>query len=163
MEVRMAGMKIFISYSHEDDRWRKLLSEQLKILERECLVQLWDDQKLQAGEHWREHLYQELLDAQIAILMISPSFLTSDFIRDVEVATLFEKCEKEGDTVLYPLLIRPCPYEEVGWLAKRQMRPKGPRPRALSTLTGPKRDEVCVAVAREIASIARAATARVQR
>jgi hypothetical protein len=157
MEVHMAGMKIFISYSHKDDRWRRLLSEQLQVLEREGLVQLWDDQKLHAGENWRESLYQQLLEAQIAILMISPSFLTSDFIRDVEVATLFERCEKEGGTILYPLLIRPCPYEVVGWLRKKQMRPRGPQLRALSTFRGSRLEEICAEVASEIATIAQAA------
>jgi hypothetical protein len=157
MEVHMAGTKIFISYSHKDDRWRKLLSEQLQVLEREGLVQLWDDQKLHAGENWRERLYQQLLEAQIAILMISPSFLTSDFIRDVEVATLFEQCEKEGGTILYPLLVRPCPYEVVGWLRKKQMRPRGPKLRPLSTFRGSRLEEICAEVASEIAAIAQAA------
>jgi len=156
----MAGMKIFISYSHKDDKWRKLLSEQLQILELEGLVQLWDDQKLHAGEHWRERLYQQLLEAQIAILMISPSFLTSDFIRNVEVATLFEQCEKEGGTILYPLLIRPCPYEVVGWLRKKQMRPSGPKLKALSTFRGARQQEITSEVASEIAAIAQAAAAR---
>jgi hypothetical protein len=88
--------------------------------------------------------------------MISNSFLTSDFIRNVEVRTVFERCEKEGGTVVYPLLTRPCPYQEVAWLAKKQLRPAGPRLRALSSFRGAQLEEVTAAVAREIAAIARA-------
>lgn len=153
----MAGTKVFISYSHDDERWRSLVCKQLAVLEREGLIQLWDDQKLHAGENWLQRLYQELLEARIAVLMISNSFLTSDFIRNVEVGTLFERCEKEGGTVIYPLLTRPCPYQEVGWLAKKQLRPVGPRLRALSTFRGSKLEEVTAAIASEIVAIARAA------
>jgi TIR domain-containing protein len=126
------------------------------ILELEGLVELWDDQKLRAGEDFLSRLYQELRQTNIAVLLVSNSFLTSDFIRDVEVRTVFEQCEKEGGTVIYPLLTRPCPYQEVAWLAKMQMRPAGPRLRALSTFRGAKLEEVTTAVAREIAAIARA-------
>ena len=96
----MATTKIFISYSGDDEKWRKLVCKQLEVLEREGLAELWDDQKLHAGEAWLSHLYQELREANIAVLMVSNSFLTSDCIRNVEVRTLFERCEKEGGTVV---------------------------------------------------------------
>jgi hypothetical protein len=89
-----------------------MVCKHLSVLEREGLIQIWNDQKLQAGEDWESRLYQELLDARIAVLMISSSFLTSDFILNVEVRKLFEQCEREG-TIIYPILIRPCAWEEV--------------------------------------------------
>jgi hypothetical protein len=152
----MAGTNIFISYSHDDEKWRKLVCKQLKVLEREGLIKLWDDQKLRAGEDWKSRIKEELLEARIAVLMISASFLTSDFILDNEVQTLFKRCEEAG-TVIYPLLVRPCAWEEVGWLAKKQLRPEGPRVKALASFRGAQREEVIASVAREIANIVRAA------
>lgn len=151
----MAATKIFISYSRDDAKWRQLICKQLQILEREGLIELWDDQRLRAGDDWRSLLYEAVRSAHVAVLMISPSFLTSDFILEEEVHAIMKRCEREGGTVIYPLLIRPCPYEEVDWLAKKQLRPAVPRVKALSTFRGSRREEITADIAREIAAIAR--------
>jgi hypothetical protein len=152
MKPRMARTKVFISYAREDDRWRKQLVSHLGVLAREGLIDVWDDRKIEAGANWFDRLHQEMLHARVAVLLISASFLTSDFIRDQEVPKLFDAHEANGMRI-YPLLIRSCPWQEVPWLARMQLRPPDEKP--VSRRRGDQRDEVFAEIAREIAGIAR--------
>ena len=95
-----------------------------------------------------------MLSAKIALLLISAPFLTSIFIRNEEVPLLFDKHAADG-MLIYPLLVRPRPWEHVQWLAKLQLRPLDSkrRPKAVSTFTGAAREQVLVDVTKEIARI----------
>src|SRR5207302_6994946 len=39
--------RVFISYSHEDERWRKRLATHLAFLERQGLTNCWDDTEIE--------------------------------------------------------------------------------------------------------------------
>src|SRR5262249_28997946 len=105
---------------------------------------------IDAGADWYKALDHEMLEAKIALLLISPTFLTSSFIRNDEVPRLIERHELDG-MQLYPLLVRDCPWQNVRWLSPLQMRPPGPR--ALAAMKGGGLDKCLPDVAREIASI----------
>jgi hypothetical protein len=77
--------KIFISYSHKDEKWKDKLVEQLRVLELEGYCSLWDDRKIEMGVDWFPEIEKALQDADIAVMLISAHFLTSKFIRDQEV------------------------------------------------------------------------------
>jgi hypothetical protein len=66
------------------------------------LVDLWDDRKLEAREDWLKRIHEQMLRARIALLLVSPSFLTSRFIRDQEVPSLVAPHEQDGMRI-YPL------------------------------------------------------------
>jgi hypothetical protein len=70
----MARTKVFVSYSHEDEPWRRRVVGQLAVLAKEGLIELCDDRKIGAGEAWLEKLDQQLLTARIGVLLISSSF-----------------------------------------------------------------------------------------
>jgi hypothetical protein len=144
-----ARTRIFISYSHADERWRKSVALQLAVLEKQGLLEVWDDRRIGAGEDWYRQIHSELSSAKVALLLISSSFLTSDFILREEIPRLFDK-HHEGGMTVYPLLIKPCPWQEVPWLARLQLRP--PEGKAIALLRGAKRDEALSTVAREIAA-----------
>lgn len=148
--------KIFISYSHDDERWRKRLVSHLAVLAMEGILDLWDDRKLGAGDDWYARIHEQMLSARIAVLLVSSSFLTSKFIRQEEVPKLFDRHEQGGMTV-YPLLVKPCPWQEVAWLTRMQLRPAEARP--LASFKGVKVDEILVEVAREISAMARSKAA----
>ncbi len=52
--------------------------------------------------------------------------LTSNFILKTEVPTLMEKRDKEGVRII-PLIVKPCAWKIVPWLARLQCRPKDGR------------------------------------
>lgn len=146
--------KLFISYSHEDTRWLEAVKEQLAVLQAEGLVSVCDDTQLEVGEGWYQRLNEMMLGARLGLLLISAPFLTSKFVREEEVPHLFSRHE-EGGMKIYPLLVQPCPWESVAWLARLQLRPQDSkrRAKALSAFHGAARKQKLVDVAHEIASL----------
>jgi hypothetical protein len=146
--------KVFISYSHEDTKWLKAIKQQLAVLEAEGLVSLCEDTQLEVGEDWYQQLNEKMLNARLGLLLISAPFLSSKFIREEEIRRLFTQ-HQEGGMKIYPLLVRPCPWERVAWLAKLQLRPQDGkrRAKALSIFEGAAREQILVDVANEIAGL----------
>ena len=146
--------RLFISYSHEDTKWLEAIKEQLAVLEAEGLVSICDDTQLEVGEGWYQQLNEMMLDARLGLLLISAPFLTSKFVREAEIPRLFDR-HAEGGMKIYPLLVQPCPWEHVAWLARLQLRPQDAkrRAKALSTFGGAVRKQKLVDVANEIAGL----------
>jgi hypothetical protein len=124
-EKRTRG--VFISYSHKDEEWKDRLVTQLSVLEVEDILHIWDDRKIQVGDKWNQKISDAMEDARIAILLISADFLISKFIRSEEVPKLLARQEQEGLRVV-ALIVRPCAWKLVPWLAEIQVRPKDGRP-----------------------------------
>ena len=103
----MAQPSIFISYSHEDEEYKEELVKHLRVLELEGLVDLWVDDEIGAGGDWEDEIGRAMKNARLAILLITKSFLGSDFIRGTEIPALLERRKSEGLKV-FPLIARPC-------------------------------------------------------
>jgi tetratricopeptide (TPR) repeat protein len=123
----MSGPTVFISYSHLDESWKDQLVRQLGVLEMEDAYVVWDDRKIDAGDGWRTEIAAAMERARVAVLLISADFLTSKFIRGTEVPRLLQRRAEEGLRII-PLIVRPCPWQGVEWLAEIQCRPKDGRP-----------------------------------
>ena len=109
--------KIFISYSHQDKAVKDHLVIHLNVLEKQGMLDPWDDERINAGDDWRTTIRQALQDAHVAIFLVSADFLSSDFIAGEEVPLLLEKRAKEGLHIV-PIIIRPCAWQAVAWLEK---------------------------------------------
>ncbi len=146
--------RLFISYCHEDIRWLKAVREQLAVLEREGLLEVFADTQLGAGDLWFERLHSEMSQARVGLLLLSAPFLASSFVQDQEIPKLFSQ-HVEGGMELYPLLVRPCPWQQVAWLAKLQLRPQDTkrRAKAVSAFSGAAREQILADVASEIAAL----------
>ena len=141
--------KIFISYSHKDEKWKERLVSHLEVLEIEGYFTLWDDSKIDFGDNWFHKIEKELNEARIVMLMISKDFLISDFICNEEVPRILERRQREGLRVI-PLIVKPCAWEAVKWLSSIQAAPKGGKP--LSTKKDHEIDEDLAILTKRIAS-----------
>jgi tetratricopeptide (TPR) repeat protein len=115
---------IFISYSHRDEEWKKLLRPHLKMLEQAGLdINIWDDRDIDAGAQWYNDIMEAMDRAAVAVCLISADFLASDFCTKEEIPYLLERRERAG-MLLLPILVRPCAWKTALWLEKTQMLPR---------------------------------------
>src|ERR1700733_11862884 len=121
----MSRTKIFVSYSHDDTIWKDRFLQQIAVLERLGLVDIWSDSKIKAGAAWEEEIEAALTAAKVAVLLISPAFLASQFIWDKEMPRIIAH-SAQGMEVL-PLIVRPCAWRLLNELARLQACPKGGR------------------------------------
>lgn len=101
--------RLFISYSHKDREVLDRLLVHLRPLEREELIDAWNDRKIEAGSNWKREVKNALEHSRAAILLVSADFLASDFIVDNELPPLLENAERKG-TAIIPVIVKPCRY-----------------------------------------------------
>jgi hypothetical protein len=146
---------VFISYSHRDEIWKDRLITQLGVLQQQSILELWHDRRIGAGADWYQEICQAMQAADVAVLLVSADFLTSSFILREEVARLLTRRQQEGLPIV-PILVRPCAWEEVPWLARMQLRPLEARP--LSAGNEHQIETELTAIAKETAALLRRAT-----
>lgn len=119
--------KVFISYSHKDRKWLERLQVHLKPLEREGIVDRWDDTRIKGGQKWREEIERALASAKVAVLLISADFLASDFIVENELPPLLEAAVRDGLVVL-PVILSPSRFSHKEALSQFQTMNAPSRP-----------------------------------
>lgn len=124
-------VKVFVCYSHSDRRWvanGSLIPWLQKNLARYRVEFWWDREErdgIQGGDTWRKKIMAEIDRADIAILLISDDFASSDFIRDFEVPRIRER-HTTGTLSILPVLASPISElgrEELAWVYDLQIVP----------------------------------------
>lgn len=110
---------IFVSYSHVDRGSLQELMVHLLPVENKGQVRVWTDTTIEAGEKWRDEIDKSLQRSDIAILLVSPHFMASDFIMNEEVPTILDKAHQEGALVL-PLIVNHSRFEREESLSQFQ-------------------------------------------
>ena len=96
---------MFYAYSHKDEALRDELEEHLALLKRQGYIVGWHDRRIGAGEEWKGQLDKNLEESQIILLLISPSFLASDYCYDIETKRALDRHDK-GEATVIPVILR---------------------------------------------------------
>lgn len=122
----MNTVSLFYSYSRADEPFKIKLGEHLAVLRRENIIREWHDNMILPGEKWDETIKKKLEEADIIMLLVSSSFLASDYINDVEIKKAIERHNK-NEVIIIPVICRVCDWEN-SILGKFQALPKNAKP-----------------------------------
>lgn len=111
LDVDRKNTKVFISYSRKDARWLERIQVHLKPLERDGLVDRWDDTRIGAGDKWREEIERAIDEAAVAVFLVSADFLASDFVHEIELPKLLTRA-KAGRVRILPIIVGPCHFDK---------------------------------------------------
>jgi internalin A len=101
-----AGLRLFISYSHEDEALKRELELHLKLLERQALLSTWSDRCLVPGSEWDKEIDRNIDSADIILLLVSVAFVNSHYCYDKEMTRALER-HASGEAVVIPVILRP--------------------------------------------------------
>jgi len=104
---------VFVSYSHKDEKLRKDLSDLLAVLEDDGLVGAWWDGKILPGDKFDEEIRKRLDEAHIILLLVTTPFLTSKYVRQVELPRAMARHEAGARVI--PIILRPSPWKAPPW------------------------------------------------
>ncbi|MFO1434554.1 MAG: toll/interleukin-1 receptor domain-containing protein [Candidatus Competibacteraceae bacterium] len=102
----MPRNRIFISYSHRDEALFKGLLVHLKPWQDRNILDIWTDLDIKASGKWHEKIQEAVGSTAVAVLLISPDFMASDYIRDHELPP-FLKAAEERQPALACLYLKP--------------------------------------------------------
>ncbi|MBM3496160.1 MAG: TIR domain-containing protein, partial [Armatimonadetes bacterium] len=142
MQKPAKSPRVFISYSHKDSRELERLKVHLRPYEWSGAVDAWDDQRLVPGQQWLDEIKAAIAVADVAVLLVSPDFLASRFIRDNELPPLLA-----GKRVIW-VAVSHCAYDRTA-IAGYQCAHDPAKP--LRAMTGVLRDKVLAGVCRVMA------------
>lgn len=131
----MAKARIFISYAHEDKEWVLEGPGNIHLIPRirrhtSPDAEIWFDEGLVIGEKWDEEIHNHIIQAHISILLISESFVSSDYIVNKELVWIREQVE-QNDMKIVPLLIGNITEKSkriIDWIYQRQIHPSETQP-----------------------------------
>ena len=103
----MGGPVVFVSCSRQDARWRDWFVGMLAPVARQERLEVWTNQRGVVGYEWRPQLQDAIGRSRLALLLVSSTFLASDFIMRQELPALLER----GAHVV-PVLVGDCLCDE---------------------------------------------------
>lgn len=144
----------FLSYAHGDRRLveqlRRLMTPRLQI-DRRVEFSVWSDDLILVGQLWDDEIRRAMAASDFALLLLSPTFLSRDCIRGVELPTL-----TASTTAVMPVGLRRVDFErsDAGGLEARQvfswLDPRSGEHRWFAELGGENRERFCDRLAAEI-------------
>jgi len=104
--------RLFVSYCRQDIEWVRRLQTMMTPLLRDSVVDLWWDGRIRPGERWRAEIDAALASTKVALFLVSPDLLGSDFIMTQELPYLLDAADR-GEIVVTWILLRSCLHDRI--------------------------------------------------
>lgn len=103
-------IKVFFSYSHNDETERNELEKHLSVLKRQGVIETWYDRRILAGSDLDNEVDQNLVESNLILLLVSPDFLDSDYCYSKEMQKALEM-RREGVAWVIPIILEHCDWK----------------------------------------------------
>ena len=118
--------KVFISYSHRDEKALDRLHTHLATLRRTGEITAWFDREVLAGDDIDSKIGSNLDNSELFFALVSPDFLASNYCYEREMTVALKRHE-EGSLRVIPIILEPCDWKSTP-LGKLKALPKdGPQ------------------------------------
>src|SRR4051812_31645293 len=119
---------IFVSYESADKVYRSELERHLASLQSRGAVRVLDPEQIPAGEHRIAALHQQIDEANLVLLLVSPDFLSSRHCRDIQMSRIAERWRRREIWVI-PVILRDCNWQgALAGFEHVKMLPENARP-----------------------------------
>lgn len=149
---RRNSTNIFISYCHDDTRYKNELEKHLEPLKRNRDVNVWTDSSIMPGEEWRQKIESAIDEADIFVFLVTVNFLGSSFCTDVELARSIVKYGEKRAKII-GVLVDDCLWGEVEIFARLQMIPQDKQGKLKSVASSKNRNSAWTEIAKSIAGV----------
>ena len=115
-------IKVFFSYSHQDEDLRVQLEKHLSALKWQFEITAWHDRHIDAGAEWANVIEEQLQTAHIILLLVSSDFLASKYCSEIELEQALRRHD-QGEACVIPIILRPVKWQGTPF-GKLQAYPK---------------------------------------
>jgi hypothetical protein len=140
---------VFVSYAHTDEVWLERFTVMLQPAVDNADLSVWSDRRINAGANWRSEIEAALRQAKVALLLVSPHFLASQFITKQELPPLLDAAQHEGLTIIWAP-VSSCFYTLTP-IAKYQAAHNPAQP--LDTLTPARRNRAILRICEQVLAV----------
>lgn len=99
-------VRVFYSYHQNDRAFCDEMEKHLTLLQRKRLIEVWHYRQILSGENCQIITDKKLAEAELVLLLVSPSFLASDYLYSRELCTTLDR-HARGQARVVPILVRP--------------------------------------------------------
>jgi serine/threonine protein kinase len=87
----MESRQVFISYAHEDARWKNELIGRIETQFPKRDFEIWQDGNIPTGQPYAEEIRKAIEGSRVAVLLVSQRFLDGEFITQYELPDILRR------------------------------------------------------------------------
>ena len=88
-----------------------MLLKALEVFKRHHLLDVWEEGKIRLSTAWNDEIEEATSSSILALFLLTPEALESDYIRTIELPYLRERWRQEKKPV-FPVVCEPCRWKE---------------------------------------------------
>src|SRR5690242_18757188 len=101
----------FLSYAHDDHGLFGEFRDNLAPLEDALGLRFWHDDRIHGGYKWHESITQEIGQSSSFILLFSPKYVASSYIRAQELPLIEERQKADQRVLTLPVIVQKCLWQ----------------------------------------------------
>jgi len=101
----------FVSYAHDDRGIFGELLEHLVPLEDALSMSFWHDDRIHGGHQWHDSIGREIRQSSSFILLFSPKYVASSYIRTQELPQIVERQKADQQVLTLPVIAQKCLWQ----------------------------------------------------